>query len=156
MAASVLHTFLRWTAAVLCGFALSLAYAQAPHAARGGFMAQGNRVFARAPVRPASASASRGGPRRQFGQFGMTVDPYGHGGPRAAPVAAIPPPGPFYRPVSEEARTFAREGGAVYLRAGSIRADIARYNEERGPNHAVPHPPTRGARSSESPPVYRN
>lgn len=152
MAASAFHTFGRCAAAALCAVALSLAYAQRPHGTRGGVAESGARSFERAPGRPASVTASHPGARRHFA---VTVDPYGHGGPRIVPAASITPAGPFYRPVSEEARTLAREGGAAYLRAGSIRSDIARYNEERGPNR-VPHPPTRGARSSESPPVYRN
>lgn len=86
----------------------------------------------------------------------MTANPYRHGGnPRVAPAPTIPPASPLYRPVSDEARTLAREGGAAYLRAGSIRADIARYNEERTPNR-VPRPPGDDARGSGPSHVYRN
>lgn len=83
----------------------------------------------------------------------VTTDPYRHGGAQVAPsISTAPVP---IRPVSDEGHALAHEGGGAYLRAGSIRADIARYNEERGASH-VPHPPHPGARSSESPPVYRN
>jgi hypothetical protein len=160
MAASAFNTFGRWAAAALGAVALSLAHAQPPHAPHAPLTPRASftesttaaRASARAPEHPAGVTASRRAARRQFA---VTVDPYGHGGPRLAPAASAAPAGPFYRPVSEEARTLAREGGAAYLRAGSIRSDIARYNEERGVNRA-PHPPATGARSSESPPVYRN
>jgi hypothetical protein len=71
----------------------------------------------------------------------MATDPYGHGGAHVVPAPAIAPATVPFRPVSDEARTLAREGGAAYLRAGSIRADIARYNEEREANRPVPRPP---------------
>lgn len=86
----------------------------------------------------------------------MTTDPYAHGGARMVPAPAVAPAVPF-RAVSDEARTLAREGGAAYLRAGSIRADIARYNEERAPNHPIPRPSAEQApRPPQSPSVYRN
>ncbi|MGN6319569.1 hypothetical protein [Trinickia sp.] len=78
-----------------------------------------------------------------------------HAKPPHVPRAGFAAPPTAFRPVSDEARTLAREGGAAYLRAGSIRADIARYNEERGAPRP-PRPPNTGARSSESAPVYRN
>jgi hypothetical protein len=104
------------------------------------------RSFAHAPKRPIVAAAPNRGPRT----FGAMSNPYRHGAPTLMPTPALP-----VRPVSDDARTLAREGGAVYLRAGSIRADIARYNEERAPNRP-PHPPAAGARSSPSGSVYRN
>ena len=149
MADSAFHTFGRWAAAALCALAVSSVHAQPPHGPRAGFAAPGARALGRAPSAPPGRLAGRGGQRT----FVMSSSPYGHGAPRTVP--AVPPPPTPFRPVSEEARTLAREGGAAYLRAGSIRADIARYNEERGANR----PQRRigqGARSGESPPVYRN
>jgi hypothetical protein len=143
MADSAFHIVGRWAAAALCAVAVSLVHAKPPHAPRAGFAAPGAGSGWRAPSRGQSA-------------FVMSTNPYRRGSlPRAAPAPAFgAPPTPF-RPVSEEARTLAREGGAAYLRAGSIRADIARYNEERGAPRP-PRPPNGGARSPEPAPVYRN
>jgi hypothetical protein len=41
------------------------------------------------------------------------------------------------------------------VRAGSIRADVARYNEERGATRPVPHPPDYMSRPP-GPSPYRN
>lgn len=78
-----------------------------------------------------------------------------HAKPPHAPRAGFAAPHTLFRPVSGEAHTLAREGGAAYLRTGSLRADIARYNEERGAPRP-PRAPESGARSPESSPVYRN
>lgn len=149
MADSAFHTFGRWAAAALCALAVSFVHAQPPHGPRAGFAAPGARALRQAPNRPPTGFAGRGGQST----FVMSSSPYRHGGPRTAP--SVPPAPTPIRPVSEEARTLAREGGAAYLRAGSIRADIARYNEEHGANRP-PRPTGQAARSSESPPVYRN
>ena len=95
------------------------------------------------------------GPRGARG-FVMATDPYGHGGAHVVPAPAIAPATVPFRPVSDEARTLAREGGAAYLRAGSIRADIARYNEEREANRPVPRPPNAPASRPPQPWLYRN
>ena len=64
-----------------------------------------------------------------------------------------------YRPISADVRQVPRPpgGGNVPLRAGSIRADVARYNEERG---GRPMPPPRSqeepAHSPSFSPFYRN
>lgn len=64
-----------------------------------------------------------------------------------------------YRPISADVRQMPRPpgGGNVPLRAGSIRADVARYNEERG---GRPMPPPRSqeepAHSPYFSPFYRN
>lgn len=137
MADSAVKIIGRWAAGVLCALAVSLAYAQPPHGRSAGLSGRG----------PASHRAERA--------FVMTTDPYAHGGARMVPAPAVAPGVPF-RPVSDEARTLAREG-AAYLRAGSIRADIARYNEERAPNHPLPRPSTEQApRPPQPPSVYRN
>jgi hypothetical protein len=86
----------------------------------------------------------------------MATDAYGRGGPRVVRSPVIAPSTVPFRPVSDEARTLAREGGAAYLRAGSIRADIARYNEEREANRQVPRPPNAPAPRPAQPWLYRN
>lgn len=130
MADSAFHTFLRWAAVALCAAATSLAYARPPQGSHGG----------------------RGGGQRSFV---VTTNPYGHGGPRVAPAPSIAATATSFRPVSDEARALARDGGAAYLRAGSIRADIARYNEERGPTR-VPRPPSAGGRPPQAMSGFRN
>ncbi|MBU6486425.1 MAG: peptide-binding protein [Burkholderiales bacterium] len=154
MADSAFHTFLRWAAVALCAAVGSLAYArppQGPHGGRAGYGAAPAGPFWRAPV-PSAGAAPRGGGQRSFV---ITTSPYGHGGPRVAPAPLIAAAATPFRPVSDEARPQAHEGGAAYLRAGSIRADIARYNEERGPAH-VPRPPSSGGRPPQAMPAFRN
>jgi hypothetical protein len=153
MADSAFHIFGRWTVIAFCAVAASLVHAQPPRGPHpgpvgphAGLAASFARSFARAPNRPMIA----GGPGRDARPFGAMANPYRRGGPALMAAPAIP-----VRPVSDDARTLAREGGAVYLRAGSIRADIARYNEERAPSR-VPRPPAADSRPSPSAPLYRN
>lgn len=153
MADSAFHTFGRWALIAFCAVAASLAHAQPPHGPRAapvgphaGLAASFARSFAGAPNRPMIAAA----PARDARPFGALSNPYRRGGPGLVATPAIP-----VRPVSDDARTLAREGGAVYLRAGSIRADIARYNEERAPSR-VPRPPAAEPRPSPSAPLYHN
>jgi hypothetical protein len=153
MADSAFYLFGRWAVIAFCAVAASLAQAQPPRGPRAGpvgphagLAASFARSFAHGPNRPMTAGA----PSRGSRAFGAMADPYRHGGPGFVPAPALP-----VRQVSDDARTLAREGGAVYLRAGSIRADIARYNEERAPNR-VPRPPANDNRSSPSAPLYRN
>ncbi len=59
-------------------------------------------------------------------------------------------------PVSTEGRAAARPpANAPIVRSGSIRADVARYNEERGAVRPVPHPPDDVPRPP-APSPYRN
>jgi len=153
MADSAFYHFGRWAVIAFCAVAASLAQAQPPRGSRAGgvgphagLAASFARSFAHAPRRPMIGAAPSRGPR----SFGAMSDPYRHGGPSIVPAPALP-----VRQVSDDARTLAREGGAVYLRAGSIRADIARYNEERAPSR-VPRPPAADNRPSSSAPLYRN
>lgn len=137
---------------------MPLALAQPPHGGHGfggGDMraygqpagaAGGDPVWRRVPapagVRPGGVSASGS-------RWGLRPTPsYGH-------YAAQSP----YRPISAEVRQMPRPpgGGNVPLRAGSIRADVARYNEERG---GRPMPPPRSQEESAHSPsfssFYRN
>lgn len=158
MADGALKIIGRWVAVVLCTLAASAVHAQPPHGHGAWFAPPRGAALWRAPIargvpnRVAAAPGRRSAPRT----FVMSSDPYGRGGARMVPAPVVEPAAVPLRPVSEEARTLAREGGAAYLRAGSIRADIARYNEEREatrtaapPNVRVPPPPP-------SPSVYRN
>jgi len=154
MADSAFHIFLRWVGVALCAAATSLAYARPPQASHGGRGGHGGApagAFWRAPA-PSAGAAPRGGGQRSFV---VTTSPYGHGGPRVAPAPSVAAAATPFRPVSEEARALARDGGAAYLRAGSIRADIARYNEERGPTHP-PRPPSVGGRPPQTMSGFRN
>ncbi|AOI79845.1 hypothetical protein [Burkholderia sp. NRF60-BP8] len=148
----------RWAAGVLGALLMPLALAQPPHGGHGfggGDMraygqpagaAGGDPVWRRVPapagVRPGGVSASGS-------RWGLRPTPsYGH-------YAAQSP----YRPISAEVRQMPRPpgGGNVPLRAGSIRADVARYNEERG---GRPMPPPRSQEESAHSPsfssFYRN
>ncbi|MGF6753069.1 hypothetical protein [Paraburkholderia sp. GAS42] len=58
-------------------------------------------------------------------------------------------------PVSTEGRSAPRPPVNAPVRAGSIRADVARYNEERGAVRSIPHPPDDVPRPP-PPSPYRN
>ncbi|OLL33509.1 hypothetical protein BTH42_01315 [Burkholderia sp. SRS-W-2-2016] len=77
------------------------------------------------------------------------------GGPveRAGERGRIPYPG-VITPVSAETRPVPRSQQNVPMRNGSIRADVARYNEERGPGRAFPRPNDDPRQPEGSP--YRN
>lgn len=145
-------------AGVLGALLMPLALAQPPHGGHGfgggdmrayGQQAGGpgagpiwRRAAPPAGVRPGGVSGSGS-------RWGLRPTPsYGH-------YAAQSP----YRPISAEVRQMPRPpgGGNVPLRAGSIRADVARYNEERG---GRPMPPPRSqeepAHSPSFSPFYRN
>lgn len=157
MADSALKIIGRWVAGALCAAVASIAQAQPPHGYRAQFAAPHAHAIAGAPLYFPANQAPRRMPRTEAPRrpFVMATDPYGHGGTHLVPAPATVP----FRPVSDEARTLAREGGNAYLRAGSLRADIARYNEERGVTH-VPRPPNgnleEGPPGQRQPSVYRN
>lgn len=147
----------RWVVAgVLGALLMPLALAQPPHGGHG-FDGGGHGFglpFGAQPV-------WRGAP--QHG--GMRIDA-GHGGRGNGPRWGLRPspshgygamPNP-YRPVSADARQMPRAqgGGNMPLRAGSIRADVARYNEERDGSPLPPRAPEEPARSPFFPPFYRN
>ncbi|AFJ87084.1 hypothetical protein MYA_2724 [Burkholderia sp. KJ006] len=154
-------------AGALCALLVPLALAQPPRGGAGfgaqgfghGFghgLGAGTRAYgqpaAGVPVwrRGAPAGGVRSGGVNGYGaRWGLRPTPsYGH-------YAAQNP----YRPISADSRQVPHPsgGGNVPLRAGSIRADVARYNEERG---GRPMPPPRAQEESgRSPffsPFYRN
>ncbi|UVE64134.1 peptide-binding protein [Burkholderia pyrrocinia] len=154
----------RWVAGVLGALLMPLALAQPPHGGHGfgghgfgggdmrAFGQQAGRGFGGGPVWrrvPPPVGARAGGVSGYGSRWGLRPTPsYGH-------YAAQSP----YRPISADARQMPRPpgGGNVPLRAGSIRADVARYNEERG---GRPMPPPRSqeepAHSPYFSPFYRN
>lgn len=150
----------RWVAGVLGTLLMPLALAQPPHGGHafgghgfgGGDMRAYGQPAGGAPVwrRVAPPLGARAGGVSGYGsRWGLRPTPsYGH-------YAAQSP----YRPISADARQMPRPpgGGNVPLRAGSIRADVARYNEERG---GRPMPPPRSqeepAHSPFFSPFYRN
>jgi hypothetical protein len=68
--------------------------------------------------------------------------PFAHAQPPGAPAGRNPAYGTPIRPINETAKPFQRQDpNPPYVRAGSIRADVARYNEERDSNRFVPRPP---------------
>jgi hypothetical protein len=157
MADCALKIIGRWVAVVLCTLAASVVHAQPPHARDAWFGPSHGASFWRAPTsRGVPNRAAAPGRRAAQRTFVLSTDPYGRGGARMVRGPVIEPATVPLRPVSDEARTLAREGGAAYLRAGSIRADIARYNEEREATHAPQPPNARVPRPPQSPSVYRN
>jgi hypothetical protein len=158
MADSRFHSIGRWAAVALCAATMALAHARplrdAPGAGHGG------GPFAAAPrplARLGPGVAHRAAPRplgpRVFAQAphaAIPLNPYRLGANRIPPMAAN-----VYQPVSENTRSAGRgPDGAVYMRAGSIREDIARYNEERENGRAPQRPPAAGPHAPSS--LYRN
>ncbi|KVD74240.1 peptide-binding protein [Burkholderia sp. ABCPW 14] len=147
----------QWAAGATCALAAALVFAQPPHGGGPGF--GGGRGGA--PYAAGGAGGWRGSmqavPHGREARIG--VNGYGQRwGLRPTPsygrYAAQSP----YRPISAEARQAPHAPGSanVPMRAGSIRADVARYNEERG-GRPAPSP-----RQDEAPhlpsfaPFYRN
>ncbi|MBR7899368.1 peptide-binding protein [Burkholderia multivorans] len=155
MTERVKRNIARWVAGALGALLMPLALAQPPHGSHGfggGDMHAYGQPAGGAPVwRRAAPLARAPGPGVKAGgsRWGLRPTPsYGH-------YAAQSP----YRPISAEVRQVTRPSGAgnMPLRAGSIRADVARYNEERG---GRPMPPPRSqeepAHSPFFSPFYRN
>ncbi|AOJ70244.1 MULTISPECIES: hypothetical protein [Burkholderia] len=149
----------RWAAGAMCALAAALAFAQPPHGGGPGFGGgRGGSHYAAGGAggwrgAPGYLPAPHGGEARigvngYRQRWGLRPTPsYGR-------YAAQSP----YRPISAEARQAPHAPGSanVPMRAGSIRADVARYNEERG-GRPAPAP-----RQDEAPhlpffaPFYRN
>ncbi len=161
MADVVFQTIGRWAAAAICAAAISLAQA-APHAASVSFRQPEGFGFGGFFTRPALGRQAGGNDlhmaRSTYPDDAPSPSTRAGSPPRRAP-RMFPPVvsgGIQYRPVSESARNVSRPPGAsAYMRAGSIRDAVTRYNEERESGHAVPRPPSAGARTPD-PSLYRN
>ncbi|MBR8331460.1 peptide-binding protein [Burkholderia ambifaria] len=151
----------RWVAGVLGTLLMPFALAQPPqgghafggHGFSGGDMHAYGQSAASAQVwrRALPPGGARAGGVSGYGsRWGLRPTPsYGH-------YAAQSP----YRPISADSRQMPRPpgGGNVPMRAGSIRADVARYNEERG-GRPMPPPRAQEEPAAHSPyfsPFYRN
>jgi hypothetical protein len=161
MAESGLKTIERWATTAIYAAAMSFAHAQ-PVAASTSFRPPAGPLPGTFLVaRPALASqrapglllAGHGYPEDRLHSVGPGVP-----APRGLVRRRIPMP-PLtagYRPVSEDARRVPPpSGGAVSMRAGSIRDAVTRYNEERESGRILSRTPNAGARSPD-PNIYRN
>jgi hypothetical protein len=164
MAENGFHTIGRWVAAAACAGVLALALAPPAFGGHAGFPPVNNGAFAaRAQYRAQRDGAAAPAVARYFAVRRLPGAAFA---PRPAPPAlnryrsnagrvgapmVAAAPGTFWR-VGADARTAPRTGGNnVYMRAGSIRADIARYNEEHGANRFMA---TRPANADQRPPAY--
>ncbi|MCC8401844.1 hypothetical protein LJ655_08055 [Paraburkholderia sp. MMS20-SJTN17] len=122
--------------AVLCSFA----YAKGPVMSHGGGAAAGAAPAPHA-LRSAMAHrdshAQRGNPNIANANFG-----YGFGNYRSGMRRVGDPFGfaGMVRPVSTESRPVPHPPPNMPVRSGSIRADVARYNEERGAGRPMQRP----------------
>jgi hypothetical protein len=168
MADAVFQTIGRWATAAICAAGLSFAHAQPdgqPHAASVSFhqsdgSTPGNWLArqAFAPQSPAGyLRMARNYPEGRHGAARSSAATRHGAGPRLSSSMPMAVRGMPYRPVSEAARNVPRPTGhTAYMRAGSIRDAVTRYNEERGePGRPVPRPPTAGERPPDSS-LYRN
>jgi hypothetical protein len=125
-------------------------HASAEHAAHNGERYYGAPAPrpAREPVPERNARVPRGGSNFAGSNFGNGFNVYNPGMHRVAGPAGYPGNergGMQYAgaitPVSAESRAVPRPPANAQARAaGSIRADVARYNEERGSSRAMPRP----------------
>jgi len=157
-----LYPLLRWTAAALCAAVIPFASAQ-PHAANISFQPHARpfalesfpRTAARPQTGPGFYQTAHTGEGERRGPKSPIARGARRGGRLAAPPSA-PPSGFPYRPVSQDARNVPRpQGNATYLRAGSIRDAVTRYNEERDTSRPVARPPAPSPRPPD-PSIYRN
>ncbi len=145
-----------------CAAMLSFAHAQPPRMdhGEGGHYGGATRAYGGQAMR-ASRADSRGyaAPRRVAGP-GQNPRVAAGGapwmGPAGGPSGRDPVYGTPIHPVSEVTRPFQRQDpNPPYVRSGSIRADITRYNEERDSSHFVPRPPSEVPHPP-APSPYRN
>ncbi|WP_244305811.1 hypothetical protein [Paraburkholderia lacunae] len=138
----------------------------ADHAMRGDARSEG-RYYGAANVRvprgnPAvrNARLPRGGANLSGGHYAGGFDGYNPAMPRVGGAAGYPGDRRGFQyagaitPVSTESRPVPRPPANAPVRAGSIRADVARYNEERGSSRAMPRQADYPRQSEGSP--YRN
>jgi hypothetical protein len=103
-----------------------------------------NGKSARSNVAEAQAHLPRGGGRAAVGNYGNDFDDHNRGMRRVAGPVGYPNEGRggvqyagAITPVSAESRAVPRPPANAPVRAGSIRADVARYNEERGSSRVM-------------------
>lgn len=139
----------------------------AGHAMRGDAR-NGGYHYGAANVRPArnnvadsNARLPRGGANFAAGNYANGFGGYNPGGRRVTGPAGYPNDGRggmqyagAITPVSAESRAVPRPPPNAPVRAGSIRADVARYNEERGSSRAMQRPGDEPRQQEGSP--YRN
>ncbi|MFM0204310.1 hypothetical protein PQR53_31190 [Paraburkholderia fungorum] len=143
-----------------------------PHAATGyamrGDARNGGYAYGAANVRPARnnvadahARLPHGGANFAAGSYANGFGDYNSGMRRVAGSFGYPNDGRgsvqyagAITPVSAESRSVPRPPANAPVRAGSIRADVARYNEERGASRAMQRPPDDPRQQEGSP--YRN
>ena len=130
----------RWAAGVLGVLLVSLACAQPPHGGGRGF--GGGYGAAHGGPGAGRGGEARPGPNGYVQRWGLRPTPsYGHD-------AAQSP----YRTISADARGVPHPpNGSAPMRAGSIREDVTRYNEERG---GRPMPPPRTQEDAGRPPFF--
>ncbi|WP_323119735.1 peptide-binding protein [Burkholderia alba] len=132
----------RWAAGAIGALLMSFAFAQPPHGGGHGFGGYG---------------AARGGGYEQAyprgNQARIGVNGYAsRWGLRPNPSSGHYAPQSPYRAISADARPMPHPpDGSLPMRAGSIRADVARYNEERG---GRPMPPPRSQEDVPRPPFF--
>ncbi|TDY25005.1 hypothetical protein B0G81_5456 [Paraburkholderia sp. BL6665CI2N2] len=174
------HWVLGAVIAALCSFAYAKAsgvphgggggghsHAEANHAV-GGEMRNGGRYYGAVPAAPArtavadrNARLPRGAANFAGGTYADGFDVYKPGVHRVAGPAGYAGDSRgsmqyagAITPVSAESRTVPRPPANAPVRSGSIRADIARYNEERGSQRAMQRQSDDPRQSEGSP--YRN
>lgn len=154
----------RWAVGALYAAMLSFAHAQPPQSGHGGGgyhdHAGGMRAYG-GPATHAPRADSRGyAAQHRAAGPGQNPRVAGGGsswmGPSGTPGGRDPVYGTPIRPVSEVTRPFQRQDpNPPYMRSGSIRADVTRYNEEREPSRYVPRPPS-DVPHPPAPSPYRN
>lgn len=161
MADSGLETIGRWLAAGVCAAAMTLVQAQPAHVSfrpSAGLLAinAAPRGEARAPAPAMYRTAHTAYVERGLGRAAALPRGARHsaGGRLVAKLPAGPGRAP-YRAISHDARNAPPAGNAAYLRAGSIRDAVTRYNEERVTGRAAPRPPAASQRLPD-PSLYRN
>ncbi|TKC89805.1 hypothetical protein FAZ69_10730 [Trinickia terrae] len=153
MAELGIRNFGRWAVGALCVAMLSFAHAQPPRMGHDGYYGGGARGYG-GQARSYAAERRAGNPAQARRAANGGAPWSGRSG---GPAGRDPVYGTPIRPVSEEVpRPFQRQDpNPPYVRSGSIRADVARYNEERDSNRFVPRPPNDVPRPP-APSPYRN
>jgi hypothetical protein len=147
----------QWILCAVLTALCSLAYARAPQTPHGGGSGGG---FAHAGFqhdgRNARIVRGQGGPRGGYSAQPQRVAGSGYRGDSRVDSRGGFQYAGAITPVSAETRSAPRPPvDESMVRAGSIRADVARYNEERGAARQVPRPPDYMERPP-GPSPYRN